>query len=787
MNKLIKGKGMIISRRIEIRQIAIRYLSQAMILAVLLPAAILLAVPTASAQFDGTGDTIVNGCMDDIFPGNLGCTANDVRVSGVADVTGDGVVNEDDITFAPFCDAGASNAGADCGEDPNVCLDGNGNVQPGLCGDKCASADDTTQFAATFIVELSAQARYDIGLYFAVDGDPNGDGALTGSLGNDSCSISTLPEIGDFTRPDGSTGMFVDLDTTCKGGNCPQPEDLCGDIDNANNPIYYDLAATGNYITALCIDTDDPPDGKLNLPSCTSWRQSGANEVCTDPDDAFPGSPSKCNCDPGFQVPILIPASLEVTKTADPTSFNEPSAPVTFSITVTNTGADPNNDVTLDSLTDDIYGDITTTGHDGITATTCEVGETITGNGGVYTCSFTATVTGNGGESETDTVTAVGTDENFNGLSGSDDATVTIVDVLPAISVVKTANPTSVVEGSQTAVTYSVTVNNDSSADPLLITSLTDDTHSVGACASLIGQVIPVGQSLSCSFTTVVDGQAVQSVTNIITAIGEDDETPANSVTATDDATVMILDSPAMIQLIKTADPTSVNENDEGNEVEFTLEVKNTSGVDVLTVTSLEDERPQGTGQVTDLDGICLDSNDQTLIGQTIQPGGSLLCTFSETLFGEGGTFETDEATVKALDDDLIPNELTFSDTATVTFVDVPPAASLTKTPSMVVATFDVVVTNDSGAEALTLDELVDDQFCDITSTHLADFPETGCGEVVTTNCVVGGSIAVGGSYSCSFEGKINTSPHTDTVTGTVSDNDGGSVTPSDSATVTFE
>jgi len=34
----------------------------------------------------GTGETIVDGCMDNRFPGDLGCTANDVRVSGVADV-----------------------------------------------------------------------------------------------------------------------------------------------------------------------------------------------------------------------------------------------------------------------------------------------------------------------------------------------------------------------------------------------------------------------------------------------------------------------------------------------------------------------------------------------------------------------------------------------------------------------------------------------------------------------------------------------------------------------------
>ncbi|MBT8422027.1 MAG: hypothetical protein KJP03_02820, partial [Gammaproteobacteria bacterium] len=99
-------------------------------------------------------------------------------------------------------------------------------------------------------------------------------------------------------------------------------------------------------------------------------------------------------------------------------------------------------------------------------------------------------------------------------------------------------------------------------------------------------------------------------------------------------------------------------------------------------------------------------------------------------------------------------------------------------TPTMVTATFEVRVTNDSGAEALTLDALNDNQFGDITQVQ---------GNVLSTSCATGASIPVGGSYTCTFEGKITGSPHTDTVTGTVSDNEGGQVTPSDSATVTFQ
>ncbi len=53
-----------------------------------------------------------------------------------------------------------------------------------------------------------------------------------------------------------------------------------------------------------------------------------------------------------------MPSSIVVTKDADPTSVPEPGAMVTFSLEVENTS--PVDTVTLESLLDDIYGDVTT-------------------------------------------------------------------------------------------------------------------------------------------------------------------------------------------------------------------------------------------------------------------------------------------------------------------------------------------------------------------------------------------------------------------------------------------
>ena len=105
-----------------------------------------LSLP-ASAQ-DGTGDTVVDVCMDDLFPGKLNCNANDVRIAQALNL---------------------------------VILD-----------DGCKFPGDDVTFAADFEVVLTAQERHDIGIFFSVDGDPNLDGALSGT-----CAISSLPEVPD--------------------------------------------------------------------------------------------------------------------------------------------------------------------------------------------------------------------------------------------------------------------------------------------------------------------------------------------------------------------------------------------------------------------------------------------------------------------------------------------------------------------------------------------------------------------------------------------------------------
>ena len=135
---------------------------------------------------------------------------------------------------------------------------------------------------------------------------------------------------------------------------------------------------------------------------------------------------------------------------------------------------------------------------------------------------------------------------------------------------------------------------------------------------------------------------------------------------------------------------------------------------------------------------------------------------------------------------------------ADVTYSDTFTAPSLTKTAKastvQVDVTYDVVVTNNSSIDTLTLNSLVDDKFCSITAVHAAS---VGCEEVVSTNCAVPQTILPGADvsnpYTCTFTGRIKTKgTHVNVVTGSATDDDGkttdGTTTPAlkDDATVTI-
>ncbi len=178
--------------------------------------------------------------------------------------------------------------------------------------DGCDYPGDTVSFIATFEINATSQTRYDIGVFFANDGDPNDDGAITGS-----CTVASLP-----ITP---IPPFVDEDS-----------DQCGDI-HGNQNLFPEIA-----LNVVCQDEDN--DNYLNIPYVASWEQNH-QVACSGPQDIIPGTGAKCKSDPeGINIPITVPygASIEVVKNLipsdDPGLFNLLVDGVSKKVDATNAG-----------------------------------------------------------------------------------------------------------------------------------------------------------------------------------------------------------------------------------------------------------------------------------------------------------------------------------------------------------------------------------------------------------------------------------------------------------------
>jgi hypothetical protein len=406
--------------------------------------------------------TINGACMQDRFGSKLGCTANDVSVAGVK-------------------------------------KDGNGNpiISPTQC-----IAGSTFDLTATFQIVTTATTKYDIGIYFANDGDPNKDGAKTGA-----CSLTTLPK---------GPSPYLDRDG-----------DFCGDTSSSTSPLDHPITISG----VVCADPDG--DGFLNLPNAVSWQQTGT-AVCSSEADAFPGTTSKCKLDIGFNVPVRVEkVNLQVTKSAFPTSVDEPGGPVTFTVTVKNPATSIS--VTVDKIVDDPDNDPLTSNDVTYPATSCA--KQTLGPGESTTCSFQRTVTGTPGLSFTDKACVNGKDSNTpqNPVSGCATASVSIKDVIPTATVEKK------LEKAVCAILrYDVKVNNTDTVEPLHLTQIIDDTF--GDVTTVQGDLsrtdcVPGDIAASSSYQCTFDAKVCNLPhTNKVTGTLQDNE--GNTITPFGSATV---------------------------------------------------------------------------------------------------------------------------------------------------------------------------------------------------------------------------------------------------------
>ncbi|MGI8808533.1 MAG: hypothetical protein ACR2KK_11945 [Acidimicrobiales bacterium] len=564
------------------------------------------------------------------------------------------------------------------------------------------------------------------------------------------------------------------------------------------------LFATSGPVTATGVTTPDPvtgapratftftptpPPGPGSYVFVATYDETDLTDVNYAPSTSGP-VPDSCNDAPERVTVTSIRPTIAVVKTANPTQVTEPGGPVTFTVRVINTGP---RDVTLTSLNDDIYGDLNGQG-------TCAVNTSpppgnrppapplLVANGGEYTCSFVGQVprTGVGvpGGSQTDIVTAVGTDVAGQTATANDDAIVNIVGVPPQVAVTKTADPLTRTEPGGDF-TYTVVVTNTSTVEPLTITSLTDsvygDLSTRGTCTTAINTVLPVapgpGNTYTCQFTAPFTGPP-GSLTDVVTVVGRDDE--GETATANDDAVVTITPIPPTVAVQKTADPLSRPEP--GGDFTYTVVVTNTSTVERLTITSLNDS-VYGNLATRGTCGALVNPAAPTVLAVAPGPGNTATCTFTAPFNGPGGSALTDVVTVVGTDDD--GQTATANDDAVVNIIDVLPAVRVVKTanPTSLPApggdfTFTAVVSNPSN-ETIRITRIEDNIYGD-----LATRPGSTCGALIGTFLAPGAS-----SAPCSFTAPFNGAPgaaQTDVITVTAVDDENNVVTDQDDAVVTI-
>jgi hypothetical protein len=248
------------------------------------------------------------------------------------------------ITANPGCVKNVSGLSKNCtANDVPIVL-----VGLGVQTDGCVSDTDTVGiFLRADVRNSTATTRYDIGLYMATDGDPNGDGALTGGCARQHLTPVGAPNMN--TCPplnlSGGSGPYLNAET---GGSNSTP-DACGDLNSGGN-TGCDTNSDGAWddsvftfpsaITFPCRDLPPPNgDGFVNIPTCATWGNQAnqvstdANSTCDSEAELVPGTVSKCRCE---DKNTTIPApNLGLSCSCTPSSV-QPGQMATCTVTYTN-------------------------------------------------------------------------------------------------------------------------------------------------------------------------------------------------------------------------------------------------------------------------------------------------------------------------------------------------------------------------------------------------------------------------------------------------------------------
>jgi Peptidase family C25 len=220
----------------------------------------------------------------------------------------------------------------------------------GTTTDGCLNNSGEVSIRLRAIVRnTTAQERYDIGMWIATDGDPNGDGALTGTCARQHLTPASPTTFTDDGIGDDCVGTDINpldlwrlvvgpngggddngLYLTAETGDANSEIDDCGDLadggadgcdldDDGELPLTPDGVwddSVMDFTSAVTLDCDDidnsgggtSGDGFVNIPTCASWGNQAdqvftptsgpaPNDTCEDENDLVNGTASHCRCE----------------------------------------------------------------------------------------------------------------------------------------------------------------------------------------------------------------------------------------------------------------------------------------------------------------------------------------------------------------------------------------------------------------------------------------------------------------------------------------------------------
>jgi len=253
-----------------------------------------------------------------------------------------------------------------------------------------------------------------------------------------------------------------------------------------------------------------------------------------------------------------------------------------------------------------------------------------------------------------------------------------------------------------------------------------------------------------------------------------------------DDFTVPVTVEDAEIIVTKEASPPQVDEP--GGTVTYTVDIENAAEFETVVISSITDDVYGDLGDSSNT-GVS-DNTCDDLIGEDLDPGETVSCTFKGFVGGNAGERVTDIVTVVA-NQPSTGNDISDFDDADVDIVDIASAPTVDKTAQstancQVDVSYQVVVNNSSDFDTLMVNSLNDDKFGNISMVHAAG---GGFSQVVETTCTLPQpAIDPMDNFTCGFVGRITDSDceidHTNEVTANVTDDDGVTSTPTDTASV---